>query len=109
MDFQSFVVEKVGEILEYIDKNLGNICNMDPSLIQFIPTYVWKTKIHRLCVEEILPYLTSDMKRKFEELQPCRFHYNNNSSDEDIDVVGGAPPAIMDCRLCKENKALSQE
>lgn len=96
---KDLVVEKVGEVLEYIDRNSGYINNIDANLIRFIPTYIWKTRITARCIEDLWDHLSDDKKSELLLYQPCHYHFNKRVGRTECE---GSAPAIIRCYQCKE-------
>lgn len=80
------IVEKVGTVLEYME-NGGNILNLDPEYLNYIPSYALKTKVNSITLENVWNHLSEKMCNKLKLYLPCYEHYNKNSNSDHNDGV----------------------
>lgn len=93
------VVEKVGLILEHLEQRDFNIQHLSVDDLNYIPVYVFKTKIHPTSLQRLFPYLPIHKKFLLKLHLPCHKHINKSKDDSQ------PPPIRKQCVYCIEENA----
>lgn len=89
--------EEIEAVLKKIDEDCGSLDNISDYRITFLPTYIFKTKVNRISLEQKWHLIPKHKRSMLEDYLPCHYHYNTTG-----DHIDAPPPSRKNCYGCKK-------